>query len=78
MDRGKLFDLVLTVLLVIVLAGVPYGIYRYNQVVISANTSSTDRVFTLTGHSERGWILEDVYAFETVGFWKSYGNPVGR
>ena len=78
MKRGLKVDWILAAVLVAVLAGVPYGIYRINRQVISAKVPPQARMFTLTGHSERGWMLAEARAYDALNFWKAHGQPVGR
>jgi heme/copper-type cytochrome/quinol oxidase subunit 2 len=46
--------------------------------VLSQNTAPNARVFTLTGHAERGWLIGDVPAYEAVSFWKQKGAPIAK
>ena len=74
----KKSDIFFLVLIVLVLAGLPFGIFTYDRYVASENIAPNARVFTLTGHAERGWLIGDVPAYEAVSFWKQKGAPIAK
>ena len=76
--RNRKLDLFIAVLIGAILVGVPLGIARYDQRVSSQNIPPGAKVFTLTGHAERGWILGEVPAYDAVYFWQKQGQPVQR
>jgi heme/copper-type cytochrome/quinol oxidase subunit 2 len=75
----KKLDILFVLLLILILAGLPIGIKAYDQRVWRGKTSSVAKNFTLTGHTQRGWILGEVHAHDIVSLWnqnKSMKNPV--
>ena len=74
----RMLDLFLLVLIVIILVGLPLGIVYYDRHVSSQKIPSKARVFTLTGHAERGWLMGEVPAYDAVSFWQKQGQPVER
>ena len=68
--RNRMLDLCFLVLIIIILAGVPLGIAYYDRHVSSQNIPSEARVFILTGHAERGWMMGEVPAYNAVTLWR--------
>jgi len=77
-SANKKLDLFFLVVIVLVLAGLPFGISFYDRYVASKNIPQDAKHFTLTGHAERGWLIGDVPAYETVSFWKQKGAPIQK
>jgi hypothetical protein len=75
-SRNKKLDLFFLVLLAIVLAGVPLGISYYNNYASSQHLPAEAKMLTLTGHSERGWVIGEVTAVDVISFWQKQGQPV--
>jgi len=76
--RNKL-EYIFLLLLIIILAGVPIGIKAYDQRVWRDEIPSEAKHFTLTGHTQRGWLLGEVHAHDIVSLWnqnESMKNPV--
>ena len=65
-------------LMVLILAGLPLGIFYYDRHVSSQKVPSQARVFTLTGHAKRGWLIGQVPAYDAVTFWQKQGQPIER
>jgi heme/copper-type cytochrome/quinol oxidase subunit 2 len=77
-SRNKKLDLFFLVLLAIVLAGVPIGISVYNQHASAQHIPPKAKMITLTGHSERGWLMHEVTAVDAISFWRKQGQAVER
>ena len=75
---NKKLDLFFLILLAAVLFGLPFGISYYDRQVSSQKIPSNARVFTLTGHSERGWLTEEVPAYDAISFWQKQGLPIEK
>ncbi len=76
--RNKL-DILFLLLLILILAGVPFGIRAYDQKVWRDEIPSIAKKFTLTGHTQRGWLLGEVHAHDIISLWnqnKSMKRPV--
>ncbi|MBE9543409.1 MAG: hypothetical protein IMF02_02865, partial [Proteobacteria bacterium] len=65
-NANKKLDLFFLVVIVVVLAGLPFGISFYDRYVASKNIPPNAKQFTLTGHAERGWLIGEVPAYEVV------------
>lgn len=74
----RMLDLFFLVLMVLILVGLPFGIVYYDRHVSSQKIPSNARVFTLTGHAERGWLMGEVPAFDAITFWQKQGQPIER
>ena len=75
----KKLDIFLLLLLILILAGVPIGIKAYDLRVWRDEIPSVAKIFTLTGHTQRGWLLGDVHAHDVISLWnqnKSMKKPV--
>jgi len=75
---NRKWDLIIAVLMGAILMGVPLGIVYYDRHVSSQKIPPEARVFALTGHAERGWIMGEVPAYDAVSFWQKQGRPVER
>ena len=72
-------DIFLLLLLIFILAGLPVGIGAYDHRVWHNRVPPAAKTFTLTGHTQRGWLLGEVHAYDVVSLWhqnKVMGNPV--
>jgi len=61
-------DRYLLILLLAIIVGLPTGIRAYEQSFWHKRIPSDAKVFTLTGHTDRGWILGDVSALDVLEF----------
>ena len=77
-NSNKRLDLFFLGLLVLVLAGVPFGLSYYDRYASSQMISSSAKLFTLTGHAERGWLVGEVPAYAAVSFWQQKGQPIEK
>ena len=77
-NTNKKLDFFFLVVIVLVLAGLPFGISFYDRYASSEKIPPEAKHFTLTGHAERGWLIGDVPAYAAVSFWKQKGEPIER
>ena len=75
---NKKLDLFFLILMVVILVGLPFGIVYYDRHVTSQKIPANARVFTLTGHAQRGWLMEQVPAYDAISFWQKRGQPVEK
>ncbi|MBW2450213.1 MAG: cupredoxin domain-containing protein [Deltaproteobacteria bacterium] len=75
---NRILDFFFLVLVVMILVGLPFGIFYYDQHVSAKKIPSNARVFTLTGHAERGWLMGEVPAYDAISFWQKQGQPIER
>lgn len=67
--------------LLILTISIPLGIYTYDRSLRPKHLPPGTKEFTLTGHSEKGWILDEVKAFDMLSFFRKKnwtGKPVIR
>ena len=76
--RNRILDLCFLVLIIIILAGLPLCISYYDRQVSSQNIPPEARVFRLTGHAQRGWLMGKVPAYDAITFWQKQGQPIER
>jgi heme/copper-type cytochrome/quinol oxidase subunit 2 len=76
--RNRKLDLFFLVLMVVIIVGLPFGIVYYDRHVTSQKIPSNARVFTLTGHAERGWLVGEVPAYDAISFWQKQGQPIEK
>jgi len=62
----KKIDLVYLILLISLVIGLPIGIRAYDQHLWQKRMPAGAKAFTLTGHTQRGWILGDVKAYHVI------------
>ena len=75
---NKKLDLFYLVLLIMILAGLPVGIMAYHHYSTTVKIPPHARMFTLTGHAERGWLIGEAQAYDAVIFWRKHGHPVDK
>ncbi len=66
--KDKRRDRFLLIVLLAVLIGLPAGVWTYERTIWQQQIPSDARVITLTGHTDRGWIVGDVKAYEIARF----------
>jgi heme/copper-type cytochrome/quinol oxidase subunit 2 len=66
----KIRDRILFGLLLVIIVGLPLGIWAVEQNAWPKDTPATAKRFTLSGNAYKGWILGDVHGFDVVSFWK--------
>jgi len=76
--NNQRLDLFFLVLIVAILAGLPFGISYYDNYVSSTKIPPHARQFTLTGHAQRGWLIGEVPAYEAISFWQRQGQPIEK
>ncbi len=76
--RNRILDLCFLVLIIIILVGMPFGITYYDRYTSSPKIPPNARVFTLTGHAERGWLMGEVPAYDAITLWQKQGQPIER
>lgn len=65
----NMVDFMLLFLLILIIVGLPLGIGTYDHQVWKKKIPPEAKVFTLTGHSQKGWISGDVHAFDVLSLW---------
>jgi heme/copper-type cytochrome/quinol oxidase subunit 2 len=72
-DRLYLF------IIVSIIIGLPFGIRAYDRFLEPKELTPDAKVFTLTGHARKGWVLGEVRANDIFSLWRNEGpalNPV--
>ncbi len=64
-DHKKL-DIIYLIVVIGIIIGLPAGILTYDNYLWQKKIPSGAKVFTLTGHTERGWLVGDVHAAEIL------------
>ena len=77
-STNKKLDLFFLMVIVLVLAGLPFGISFYDRYASSKNIPPDAKHFTLTGHAERGWLIDEIPATRAISFWRQKGQPVEK
>jgi len=70
---NKHLDIIFFVILILTIAGLPVGIIIYDNFVWQRKIPSDAKAFTLTGHTEKGWLLGDVQALDILSLWRKQG-----
>jgi len=66
-DNNKL-DLAFVIVLILFIVGLPIAIRTYNHQVWKEKIPPGAKEFTLTGNSQRGWVLGDIHAQDIIFF----------
>ena len=64
--KNSHMDRYLLILLLLLMLGLPLGIRAYDHTVWAAKIPADAKVFTLTGNTDRGWIMGRVTALDTL------------
>ena len=75
---NKKLDLFYLVLMAVILAGLPAGLMIYNHYTTLEKIPAQAKLFTITGHAERGWLIGEARAYDAVSFWHKQEQPVER
>jgi hypothetical protein len=59
-------DFCYLLVLILVVVGLPWAIQAYDHHLWSTKTTAGAKVFTLTAHSELGWLLGKVHGYEAI------------
>ncbi|MBW1697623.1 MAG: cupredoxin domain-containing protein [Deltaproteobacteria bacterium] len=70
----KTLDKYLFLLLILIVVGLPIGIESYDRYVWQKKIPAEAAVFTLTGHTQRGWLLGEVQAHDVLSFGQMRGS----
>jgi len=77
-DNNKL-DLAFFIVLILFIVGLPIAIRTYNHQVWKEKIPPGAKEFTLTGNSQRGWVLGEIHAQDIIFFRhkdKTFETPV--
>ena len=66
-------DVVLLIVLLLILVGLPFGIRAYDRRLEPEEMSEDAKVFTLTGHAHKGWLVGEVRANDMISLWQENG-----
>ena len=69
---NKHLDFIFLFVLIAIVVGLPYGIWTYDRRVWQNKIEPGAKAFTLTGHTQMGWLLGEVQAFEVVSLGQSH------
>ncbi len=62
----KKVDIFLVILISSIVIGLPIGIYSYEHQSVREDLPEDARIFTLTGHTEKGWLLGEIQAHDVL------------
>ena len=68
---SKYLDFFYLILLVTIIVGLPYGIRTYDRQMWQKKIGPGAKEFTLTGNTERGWLLGEVHALDVLSLGKA-------
>lgn len=58
-------------IIIVLLIFIPIGIKQYDQSLKPKNLTANTKEFTLTGNSEKGWILDEIQAYDIITIFKN-------
>ena len=70
-------DIIYFGFLIVIILGLPFGIRTYDRHLAPKQVVSGTREFTLTGHTQKGWILGEIQAYDIVSLWQQ-NEPVEK
>jgi heme/copper-type cytochrome/quinol oxidase subunit 2 len=74
----KYQDLINLPLVLIIIVGLPFGIWIYDREVWKGKIPADAKEYTLTGHSQKGWLMGDVHAYDVISLWGDKSVHVKR
>jgi len=73
---SKKRDLIYLFFILIIIIGLPFGIRAYDRYLEPEELTPGAKVFTLTGHAHKGWVLGEVQANDIFSLWRNEGPAV--
>jgi len=74
--ESKKSDLIYFFILIFIIIGLPYGIRAYDSYLEPKEPNPDAKEFTLTGHTQKGWIVGEVRANDIISLWKNNAPAV--
>ncbi|MBW2000350.1 MAG: hypothetical protein JRJ29_20630 [Deltaproteobacteria bacterium] len=74
--KHKIQDAIYLFLLIMVLLGLPFAIRAYDGKRWQDNFDTRAKIFTLTGHAQKGWLMGEVHAVDVIRLWNSKDKPL--
>ena len=74
---GKKIDLLYLFILILIIIAMPFGIRTYDRQVWQKKMASGAKDFTLTGHAKRGWLKNEIHAYDIISLSQKNG-PIER
>jgi len=74
--KSKKRDLIYLFFIVFIIIGLPFGIRAYDRYLEPKELTPGAKVFTLTGHAQKGWVLGEVQANDIFTLWRNEGPAV--
>lgn len=71
---NKYLDLFFLLLMAVIIVGLPYGIRIYDYQVWQNKIEPGAKEFTLTGNTQRGWLLGEIHALDVLSFRQSHAS----
>ena len=71
--KSKKRDLIYLFLILLIVIGLPIGIRAYDRYLEPEELAPGAKVFTLTGHAHKGWVLGEVRANDIFSLWREEG-----
>ncbi len=75
--ESKKRDLFYFFVIISIIIGLPFGIRAYDRYLEPKELTPDAKVFTLTGHAQKGWVLGEVQANDIISLWRDEG-PVEK
>ncbi len=72
--KSKKRDLLYLSFIVLIIIGLPFGIRAYDRYLEPKEMTPGAKVFTLTGHAHKGWVLGEVRANDILSLWRDDGS----
>jgi len=66
-------DVFLSIFLLLILVGLPIGIWAYDRNLEPKEIPDDAKVFTLTGNAQKGWLVGEIQANDIVSLWQDNG-----
>jgi heme/copper-type cytochrome/quinol oxidase subunit 2 len=63
-------DILFLGFLILIILGLPFVIRAYDRHLVPGQVFSGTKEFTLTGHTQRGWLLGEVQAYDMISLWQ--------
>jgi heme/copper-type cytochrome/quinol oxidase subunit 2 len=66
-------DLVFLFFIILIIVGLPFGLWAYDRHQKPKNILKEAKEFILTGHAQKGWVLGEVKANDIFSLWQEEG-----
>lgn len=74
--RERKIEIIGLLLILAIIVGLPLGIRSYDNFMWQTKIPAGAKVFTLSGHAQKGWLLGEIQAYDVIALGRHDSNPM--